>query len=137
MKHLRPSLKPSPLKNKNNGFTLIEVMAALAVIAIGMAASLHAGSQAGFAGSYLKQKTLAHWVATNHATELQLQKSWPSAGEKTGKATMGDMEWNWQQKVTETDVNTLRRVDIYVFAPGVGEDEDNETTHIVTFLGKP
>ncbi|MFL0795877.1 MAG: type II secretion system minor pseudopilin GspI [Cellvibrionaceae bacterium] len=125
------------LKKHQNGFTLIEVMAALAVVAIGMAASLHASSQAGFAGSHLKQKTIAHWVATNHATEMQIQKAWPSPGEKTGKTTMGDMEWGWEQKVSKTDVSSLRRVDIRVFAPDDEIDEGNEVTHIVTFLGKP
>ena len=78
------------------GFTLIELVVALAVIAIGMTAVLHAASQAAHAGSFLKQRTVAHWVASNQAAEFSINREWPDPGVITGTETMADQTWRWE-----------------------------------------
>ena len=113
------------------GFTLIEVMVALAVLAIGMTAALHATSQAGHAGSYLKQKTIAHWVASNKAAELAIDKEWLNPGTTTGTETMANQTWQWETKVQNTAVPELRLVTIRVSLDG------KEKASLITFLGKP
>jgi general secretion pathway protein I len=82
------------------GFTLVEVLVALAIIAISMSAALStSGSQARSAG-YLKQKTIAHWVAMNEMTQFQIQKSITTTGKTDGDTKMAGLTWYWTRKVT-------------------------------------
>lgn len=127
----------SPLKKRQFGFTLIEVMAALAVLAVGMTAAMHASNQASLAGSFLKQKTIAHWTAENLTTEVQIEKKWLSIGQSKDTVEMAGLEWVWTRKVTKTDVPELRRVDIRVFAEGSDIEEGEEKAHVVSFIQKP
>jgi general secretion pathway protein I len=59
-------IRPSRVALRTGGFTLIEVLVALAIVAIGMAAVLGALSSSGGTIIYLHDKTLAEWVALNH-----------------------------------------------------------------------
>ena len=62
------------------GFTLLEVLVALTIVALALGALIStSGSHASSAG-YLKQKTIAHWVAMNEITRLQVEKAWPGKG---------------------------------------------------------
>jgi general secretion pathway protein I len=121
----------NPRNKPGFGFTLIELVVALAVLAIGMTAVLHATSQAGYAGAFLKQKTVAHWVASNQAAELSINKEWPDPGVITGTETMAEQTWRWEAEVQSTAVPELRLVTIRV---SLG---DEEMASLVTFLGKP
>ncbi len=113
------------------GFTLIEVVVALAVLAIGMTAVLHASSQAGHAGAYLKQKTVAHWVASNRAAELSINREWPSPGVSTGTETMAGQTWEWEANAQDTVVPELRLVTIRVMLDG------EEKASLVSFVRQP
>ena len=112
------------------GFTLIELMVALVVLAIGMTAALHSTSQAGHAGTFLKQKTIAHWVASNQAAELSINREWLRPGVTTGTETMAQLTWQWERKVQTTGIPEMRLVTIRVTLDG------EEKASIITFLGK-
>lgn len=118
-------------KRACGGFTLIELMVAVAVLAIGMTAVLHSTSQAGHAGIFLKQKTVAHWVASNRAAEFSVNKEWPEPGVITGTETMANQSWDWEAEVQSTSVPELRLVTIRVSLDG------DEKASLVTFLGEP
>jgi general secretion pathway protein I len=118
-------------RNRAPGFTLIELVVALAVLAIGMTAVLHSTSQAGHAGAYLKQKTVAHWVASNRAAELAINQEWPDPGVSSGTETMANQAWRWEITVQNTVVPELRLVTIRVMLSG------EEKASLVTFVGKP
>ena len=124
-------MRPSRARHKPWGFTLIEVVVALAVLAIGMTAVLHATSQAGHAGAYLKQKTIAHWVASNRAAEFSINREWPDPGVTSGTETMANQAWEWEAEVQSTAVPELRLVTIRVMLDG------EEKASLVTFVGKP
>jgi len=113
------------------GFTLIELMVAVAVLAIGMTAVLHSTSQAAHAGVFLKQKTIAHWVASNRAVELSINQEWPSPGVTTGTETMASQTWQLETEVRDTGVPELRLVTIRVSLDG------DEKASLVAFLEKP
>lgn len=122
----------SKTRNKpSEGFTLIELMVAVAVLAIGMTAVLHSTSQAGHAGIFLKQRTIAHWVASNRAAELSINREWLSPGVTTGTETMANQTWDWETEVSNTDVPELRLVTISVSLDG------EEKATLITFLGAP
>jgi len=85
--------------NKRNGFTLIEVMVALAIIAIALASLIKASGNHTHSAAYLKSKTIAHYVAMNEINQLQISKAWPDLG-KTHKSTeMAGIEWFWTRTV--------------------------------------
>ena len=50
---------------------------------------------------YLKDKTLAEWVALNRLTEIRIAQQLPDKGKRTGNAEMGGMRWQWEEEVTE------------------------------------
>ena len=100
------------------GFTLVEILVALAVLAIAIVAawmSLGAGAQATAA---LRERTLARWVAEDRLTQLELKNEWPALDTKEGDATMGNDKFHWIQDTGVTPVAKLRRVVVSVVLPG-------------------
>jgi general secretion pathway protein I len=96
------------------GFTLIEVMVALVVIALGMLGVIQAVSQTASNSGYLRDKTVAHWVAMNQLTSVRLQKSAPGVDKSSDEVEMAGRNWKWTMDVTQTPVETIRRIDISV-----------------------
>jgi general secretion pathway protein I len=96
------------------GFTLIEVLAALVIVALGMIAAIQAVTQSARNGVYLRDKTLAHWIGMNELTERRLQPAPPDVAESTGRLEYAGQQWQWTLKVTQTQVASLRRMDIAV-----------------------
>jgi len=101
----------------DKGFTLIEILVALAVIAISLGAILStSGSQAQQA-TYLKQKSIAHWVAMNEITRLQVENSFPSLGDEKGSTEMANHEWFWTRTTKELAVTKkVREVSFQIYA---------------------
>ncbi|MCW8988401.1 MAG: type II secretion system minor pseudopilin GspI, partial [Gammaproteobacteria bacterium] len=93
--------------------TLLEVLVALAVLTMGLGTVIKvAGTQASQL-SYLKDKTVALWIANNKASEVQLD-NWPETGTSSGQEIMANQEWRWELTVSNTADKDLRRLDIHV-----------------------
>lgn len=106
-------------RHKNSkGFTLIEVMVALLIITIGLGAIIDSAGNTTLHAAYLRQKTIAGWVAQNEIALYRAKRTWESATTRKGKATMANVEWSWQMKISKTDDPSLRRLDIEVFLDG-------------------
>ena len=75
------------------GFTLIEVLAALVIVALGMLGVIQAVTQSARNGTYLREKTLAHWVAMNVITEQRLQPSAPEVSETSDEVEFAGQRW--------------------------------------------
>lgn len=101
-----------------SGLTLLEVLVALAVIAIALAAVIRATGQTAGNVGYLQEKTLAFWVAENLFTEMRLADTWPELGVQQGSAPMGGEEFRWRAEVLATDDPDLRRVNITASVDG-------------------
>ena len=82
-------------------FTLLEVLVAMSVLAIGMLTLVKVSTQNTIQTGYLKDKTLAHWVAVNKMNEVKLESSWPDKGKSNGTITMANRDWYWKLKVTD------------------------------------
>lgn len=95
-------------------FTLIEVMVALAVLAIGMMTLIKVSSQSIVQTAYLKDKTIAQWVAINKVNEVKLLGKFPKTGTSKGSEIMADQEWQWKVKISTTQNNNIRRLDVDV-----------------------
>jgi len=96
------------------GFTLIEVLVALAIVAIGMAALLSALGSSADSASYLRDKTFAEWVALNRIEEVRLASGIPQEGKSDGEVELANRKWKWQQEVLKTEVTGVMRVDVRV-----------------------
>lgn len=96
------------------GFTLIEVLAALVIVALGMLGVIQAVSQTARNGTYLREKTLAHWIAMNVITERRLLPSPPEVAETSDDVEFAGQRWRWTMNVTQTEVESLRRMDVSV-----------------------
>ncbi len=96
------------------GFTLIEVLVALAIVAIGMAAVLEALTSSANTTMYLQDKTLAGWVALNRIETVRLSGSVPQAGTSDDDITYAGQSWEWQQKVTTTQIPGMVQIEVDV-----------------------
>jgi general secretion pathway protein I len=109
-----------------SGFTLIEVLAALVIVAIGMLAVIRAVNQTVSNTSYLRDKTIAHWVAMNKLTETRLNISPPANDTSEGDVDMAGATWHWRMVVTAVDPN-ISRIEVKVSAKGAAEDSSMDT----------
>jgi len=116
------------------GFTLLEVLVALTIISLSLGALIStSGSQASSAG-YLKQKTIANWVAMNEITQLQVEKAWPGKGDTQGSTEMAGAEWYWTRTVKETEDENSRQVEFRIY---LDEERESSLTRLFVFLFKP
>ena len=116
------------------GFTLLEVLIALTIISLSLGALIStSGSQAGSAG-YLKQKTIAHWVAMNEITQMQIEQAFPGKGDTRGSTEMAGTEWYWTRTIKETEDADSRQVEIRIY---LDEARDSSLTRLIGYLSRP
>lgn len=96
------------------GFTLIEVMVALAIVTVGMAALLSAMSSSADNVMWLRDKTFAEWIALNRIEQTRLQFRKPSKGKTEGDVEYAGRRWRWEQEVLEVEIPGVLRVDVRV-----------------------
>jgi len=115
------------------GFTLIEVLIALAVLAIALSAILHTVGQSTDLTMDLRDRYLALWVAQNRLATHQLERDWPSPDTTDGTTEMAGREWRWREQVSTTPEPALRRIEIEVRAAG----SEGRLARLVGFLEQP
>jgi general secretion pathway protein I len=103
---------------RSQGFTLIEVLVALAIVALAASALLGTLTSSKSNAIYLRNKTLAEWVAFNRLTEIRIAKLMPDKGKRTGNAEMGGQRWQWEEEVVELPVKGMFRIDVRVRPTG-------------------
>ncbi len=123
-------------RQRLQGFTLLEVLIALAVLALAMGAVIKAASDYTSNQSYLRDRTLAMWVARNVLVEYQVKGEWLSVGERKGTREMGNQEWRWLARISQTEEAELRRLDVEVY-PLDSDDDENPLSVLSGFLLQP
>jgi general secretion pathway protein I len=116
------------------GFTLIEAMVALVIVALGMiAVNMQLGR---FAESAIRteDKTLASWIATNKITELSIQPTWPSLGHEDDDVDFAGRKWHAHVEILKTPDENLRRVDVSV---SLAEHPDDVVQRVSGFIEPP
>lgn len=97
---------------QSGGFTLLEVLIALVIVTLAVSALLGTVTSSGSNVAYLREKTVAEWVALNRLTEIRISQQFPDKGRRTGNAEMGGMRWQWEEVVTELPVKGMFRIEI-------------------------
>jgi len=113
------------------GFTLIEVLVALAIVSIALLSALRAAGQGTNNVGELRSRLLAGWVAENLLAEHRARADWLPLGMQRGAAREGGLDFAWREEVIATPNAAFRRVDIRVFAPG---EETHTLAHLAGFL---
>jgi general secretion pathway protein I len=106
---------------RGRGFTLIEVLVALAILAVALAAAVRSASIAADGTLELKQRLLATWVAQNRLAEYSARPLWPEVGTRSGNAEQGGVGFAWRETVAATPNPLFRRIEVQVFAPRAPE----------------
>ena len=121
-------------RRPTGGFTLLEVMVALAVVSLGMLAAFTTITQSTTNAIRLQEKTLANWIALNRLAEMRLEDKFPDTGRADGDIEFGGTQWRWYTDVDETEVEALRRVDVTVAR---ADTPDLIAVRVSGFIGKP
>ena len=117
-----------------HGFTLVEILVALAIVAIALTAGMRALAQATDTASALKARTLALWVAQNRLAAAQIATPWPALGTYDGDATQAGARFVWKAVVATTPNPAFRRIETMV---AESQAPDHELAQLVGFLGNP
>ena len=115
------------------GFTLIEVMVALAIVAFSLTAVAASMNQMIDAANTMRDRTYASWIAQNKIAEMRLANVLPEVSTTSGEVDYGYARWEWRAVVSETGVENFMRVDVSVSAV----DNDYVIRTVTGFIGEP
>jgi len=113
------------------GFTLIEVLVALAIISIALMSALRAAGQGTNNVAELRSRLIAGWVAENRLAEHRARADWLPLGIQRGNQREGGLDFVWREEVIATPNPAFRRVEIRIFA---NADESHSLAHLFGFI---
>lgn len=112
----RPSQCPSNrCRCKNAGFTLLEVLVALAIVGTALGASLRAVGSLTQNSDGLRASMMATWSAENRLSQIRLAAEWPAFGKRSFACPQGDLGLVCEEEVFPTPNPFFRRVEVSVF----------------------
>lgn len=120
-------------RRRLRGFTLIEVVVAMAIVALGMFAVFKTIGDTVHNVSNLRDHTIAAWIADNHIAEIRLTGQLPSVDETEGDLEMANLRWHWTANVSQTPVEGLRRIDVRVRREG--DAQGTSLANLAGFVG--
>lgn len=116
------------------GFTLIEVLVASAIVAIGLAAALRASHVGTDGVAEHRDRMLAGWVAENVAAEHSARREWPAPGAYRREEVLAGRRFLVAEEVKTTPNPRFRRLDIAVAS---AETPERELRRLAIFLNAP
>jgi general secretion pathway protein I len=121
-------------RRPNRGFTLVEVLVALMIIALGLAALMTAVSGTARTSGYLRDKAQAQWIALNRIVEVRLNLNKFAQNNDTGELDFANQHWHYDTRYFDTSVTSMRRIVVRVW-PGTADTKGNPLAESVGFIG--
>jgi len=121
-------------RGKHRGFTLVEVLVALIIVAIGLAALMITVSSTARTSGTLRDKTLAQWMALNRLSEVRLNLTKFGQNTDTGEVDFASRTWHYDTRYFDTTIPTMKRVVVRVWA-GDAKTKGNPIAESTGFLG--
>jgi general secretion pathway protein I len=108
---------------RNNGFTLLETLVALAIMAIALAAVMRATGAGTNHAEAMRMRIVADWVAQNRLAQHAARGEFLPPGIQNGEETQAGIRLLWKEEISATPNPAFRRIEVSVYAP-----EDSEFT---------
>lgn len=108
------------MSTRQHGFTLLETLVALSVLAIALTASLRALGHSADTAAELQDRTLAHWIVQNRLALYRAHRTFPSPGHHEGHAQQNGQDFVWRERVSATPNPLFRRIEVEVFDRDAG-----------------
>jgi general secretion pathway protein I len=119
---------------RNRGFTLVEVLVALIVVALGLTALMVAVNGTARTSGFLRDKSLAQWIALNRLSEVRLNVTKFGQNTDTGELDFGSRKWHYDTRYFDTSIASMKRVVVRVYL-GDAKTKGNPLAQAVGFLG--
>jgi len=117
------------------GFTLIEVLVALFIVAVGMGTLMSALTTAAQSTMQLREKSFAEWIGLNQLSTARLSVALPATGKSENELEFAGTNWHWEQNVSDMEVPGLKRIVIQVRRAGDNVPKDRWLATVVGFRG--
>lgn len=124
----------SLLSGRIRGFTLIEVLIAVAIVSIALLAALQASGATTANTADMRARMIAGWVAQDRLALHRARRDWLETGSQRGAEQQGGFEFGWREEVTPTPHGAFRRVDVFVYA---APDEGRILARVSGFITDP
>ena len=115
------------------GFTLLETLVAMAILAISLAAVMRATGAGINNAEAMRMRVLADWVAQNRLAEHAARCDFLPPGIQNGEDTQAGIRLKWKEEISTTPNPAFRRIAVSVSMP---EDEDYALRRLNGFLVK-
>ncbi len=96
------------------GFTLVEVLVALAIVALGAGAMFSVLTSSASSTSYLREKSFAEWIGFDQISTTRLLLTPITPGSSEGDVTFANQQWHWLQQIDEMEIPTMYRITVQV-----------------------
>lgn len=116
------------MNSRFDGFTLIEVLVALFILAVTMAAVSRTASSSIHHVDVLRIHVVADWVAQNRLAMHQARGDYPAPGIQTGEEVQAGQNYSWREEVIATPNPTIRRIVVSVYDPDDAKHSLRELT---------